>query len=438
MAVHWARMATGRTTFPRTAMEVAQAMREISLREYQRSPAHTLSADERDMLKAVLPSATIETAAGAEGIYHLTPGSVVGAVEVGALSVLLAPKIGIPNLLSLACYAISRVRFGREAFEYPKEYALLDVLAMALATQARRAFSSGLLHGYRPEEQALLTVRGRINFEEQLRRRFDSPLPADLQYHEFTDDILANQLVKAAAYRLGRMRLRSPKARESLGWMAGMLAEVSLVEFRPASVPVVTFDRLNGHYRRVVELSRLILRQGDFESGRGQVRASGFLMDMNAVFQEFLTLALREAMGVSERILRSDRGVGLTLEYEEQVALKPDLTCWDGSSCTFVGDAKYKNVTGERVPNADLYQLVSYASALDLPGGLLVYAEGETDTATYNGRRCGKRLEVAALDISRSLDEVLADVRRIAEKVVSLRQEARAGLRSNTAMSSAA
>ena len=105
MAVHWARMAMGRTTFPRTAMEVAQAMREISLREYQRSPAHTLSAGERDMLKAVLPSTTIETAAGAEGIYHLTPGSVVGAVEVGALSVLLArPRSAYP--ISCLCPAM--------------------------------------------------------------------------------------------------------------------------------------------------------------------------------------------------------------------------------------------------------------------------------------------------------------------------------------------
>ena len=36
----------------------------------------------------------------------------------------------------------------------PEEYGLPDVLAMVLATQARRAFFSGLLHGYQPEEQA--------------------------------------------------------------------------------------------------------------------------------------------------------------------------------------------------------------------------------------------------------------------------------------------
>ena len=41
------------------------------------------------------------------------------------------------------------------------------------------------------------------------------------------------------------------------------------------------FDRLNEHYRHVVGLSRLILRHSAFESHRGKVRATGFLMDMN-------------------------------------------------------------------------------------------------------------------------------------------------------------
>ena len=358
---------------------------------------------------------------------------------MGELSVLIEPKITIPSLLSLACYAVSRIKFRNEEFEYSEEHALPDILALALASQARRAFANGLLHGYRVEEQALLTVRGRLNFEEQLRRRFDSPLPAEVKFDEFTDDILANQLVKAAAYRLGRMRLRSPRARESLGWIAGILAEVSLVKFRPATVPEVRFDSLNEHYRGVLELSRLILRHGAFESGRGQLRASGFLVDMNVLFQEFLTQALREALGVSERTFRSDRGAsGLTLDYEKQVMLKPDLTWWDGAACTFVGDAKYKNISGERVPNADLYQMLSYTTALDLPGGLLVYAQGEADAATYNLRNCGRRLEVVALDLSGTLDQALNLVRVIAEKVLSFRQEALTGFRSKAALTEVA
>ena len=64
----------------------------------------------------------------------------------------------------------------------------------------------------------------------------------------------------------------------------------------------------------------------------------------------------------------------------------------------FVGDAKYKNIADGGVRNADLYQLLAYTTALNLPGGLLVYAKGEADAATYTVRNARKRLEVAAHD----------------------------------------
>ena len=338
----------------------------------------------------------------------------------------IEPKIGIVTLLSLACYAIERVKFQRGDFDFREEHALPDVLALSLSLQARRAFSQGLLHGYRVEEQALLTLRGRVRFAEQVARRFDFPMPVELQYDEFTEDILPNQLIKAAAHRLTRTRLRSAGVRRDLGWVAGTLADVSLREFPPASVPEVAFDRLNEHYRGVAALSRLILRHGAFEAGRGPVRASGFLMDMNDVFQEFLTQALREEMGASPRTLQSDREVrGLTLDHDRRVTLKPDLTWWDGPTCTFVGDAKYKNLTARRVPNSDLYQMLSYVTALDLPGGLLVYAQGEVDDESYEVRHAGKRLEVASLDLTGTLDQTLKRVRRIADQVVRLRDAAR-------------
>ena len=263
-------------------------------------------------------------------------------------------------------------------------------------------------------------MRGRIRFDEQLRRRFGLPLPVEVRYDEFTDDVLPNRLVKAAAYRLGRVRLRSARARRELGRLAAMLEEVSLEDFPPKDVPSVRYDRLNEHYRGVVELSRLILRHGAFEASRGAMRATGFLMDMNVVFQEFVTEALRDALEVSPHAFLEKRIPDL--DDTGRIHLRPDLTWWEGSSCVFVGDAKYKNIAGERrVPNADLYQLLAYATALDLPGGFLIYAQGEADTTTYRVRRSGKRLVVASLDLSGTLDDVLIRVSELAEHVAALR-----------------
>ncbi len=406
--------------------------RRIDLREYERSEPLTLSLDERAALRDKRLSLAIEPADGVDGAYHLRAGSKVGAVDIGGLSLFVQPKISIPKLLSLACYAIGAVGIEPEDFDFAGGSELPDVLALALASHARRAFARGLLHGYRAEEDALRTVRGRIRFDEQLRRRFGAPLPVEVSYDEFTDDILANRLVKAATARLGRMRLRSQDARRALGRIAGILDNVSLVEFPRGEAPTIRFDRLNEHYRGVLGLSRLIMRHSEFESSRGDVRASGFLMDMNVVFQEFVTQALREALGVSGRALRSDKDMprGITLDRAGRLGLRPDISWWVGGVCRFVGDVKYKRIVNERVPNADLYQMLAYATALDLPGGLLIYAEDESDldvaSMLHEVRHSGKRLEIVALDLSGSLEEILARVYSLARKIAKLRAAARA------------
>ena len=369
---------------------------------------------------------SIEPVKGKGNTYRLRPGSTVGALEIGDMSVLIEPKIGIPQLLSLACYAMGVYKpHEHKLFDFQKAQTLPDVLALALIAAARRAFGRGLMRGYLTEEDALHTVRGRIRFDEQIRRRYGIPLPVELRFDEFTEDILVNRLVKAAAARLRQMSLNSSEARRGLGWIAAILENVSLLEFRRRRVPEVPFDRLNEHYRHVVGLARLILLHSEFESFRGDVRASGFLIDMNVLFQEFVTQALRETLRVSDKTLRDDKGIRrLTLAEENKVQLKPDLSWWDGETCMFVGDAKYKKIVHSTVPNADLYQLLAYATALDLPGGLLIYAQGEAEAATYNIRHTCKQLEVVALDLSGSLEEILGHVKAVAHKIEFLRDQA--------------
>ena len=86
-------------------------MRQVDLEEYEPSKPIRLSGVERDALRAI-PSLAVERAdiEDRQAAYTLKPSSTVGAVEIGDLSVLIKPKIPIPQLLSLACYAMSKFK----------------------------------------------------------------------------------------------------------------------------------------------------------------------------------------------------------------------------------------------------------------------------------------------------------------------------------------
>ena len=77
-------------------------MRLLTLREYQSAPAIPLSTTERDDLRRLAPSIDITPTIGAEGYYDLRPGSEVGALNLGTLSIEIRPKLPIDRLLGLA------------------------------------------------------------------------------------------------------------------------------------------------------------------------------------------------------------------------------------------------------------------------------------------------------------------------------------------------
>ncbi len=398
-------------------------MRAIELTEYQPSGPLPLTMAERDALRAAIPSLSVAPAHGRRDDYILTPSSTIGALEIDDLSIRIEPKLPIGRVLYLASQAINAVDFRVESFDFADAPMPMEVVVPAFISAAQRAFSRGLLHGYRGREETLNTVRGRIDFAEQVRRHHDVPLPVEVRYDDFTEDILANRLVRGAARRLGMLRLDSPTWRQSLGRIEATLVNVEWVEFGGTDVPAIAFDRLNLHYREVVELSRLILRHTAFDLPRGEVRASGFLMDMNTIFQEFLTRALRRSLRLSERSFRGDDSGGSTiyLDRARNVTLKPDFTWWEGDICVFAGDAKYKSAEDAPVRNADLYQALAYATALNLPAALLVYAEGRG--ASFEVRHSDKRLEVATVNLDGSIKELEASVDQVASRILSLRSD---------------
>jgi 5-methylcytosine-specific restriction enzyme subunit McrC len=207
-----------------------------------------------------------------------------------------------------------------------------------------------------------------------------------------------------------RTRGKGPRA----GWL---LQRVTPIEYHPGRLPEILYTRLNAHYRPIVELAKYILRSTSFELGHGPVRSSAFLVDMNKVFENFVVVALREALRSVPGALEQGVRHRIWLGQAETVPLQPDFSWWVGNQCCFVGDVKYKRATGTDVPNADVYQLLAYTVATDLPSGLLIYAAGERDPNTLDVVHMKKQLRVVTLNLEQAPEVILDQVGAIAATI---------------------
>ena len=390
-------------------------MMQLELNEYEPRPiSFSLEPDQLALLEKahvdVTPSANIgETCV-------LKASSYVGAITLGNLAIVVRPKIPIDRLMFLVAYAMDSNDWLQYPFDLSPDAEVLEAIIPAFLHHTRLAIQRGLLQWYRPEEAALHAVRGQIRFADQINRRFGIPLPVEVSYDEFTEDIEENRLLKTALYRLAHMPVRSSPARCKVRSLLPAFNTVELGRYRRGTTPEVRYTRPNRHYRPAVELARLIVDNSSLELFHGEVTGSSFLLDMNRVFERFLFVALREALDLPTREWRKQR---LTLDEADAMDLYPDLSWWQAGRCRFVGDSKYKRIEPTGFRHADIYQMLAYCTAAQLPSGLLIYAAGESKPLLHRIKHAGKTIEVASINLQGSPEEILAEVGRLAERVRS-------------------
>ncbi|HEX8769267.1 MAG TPA: hypothetical protein VF711_00720 [Acidimicrobiales bacterium] len=396
--------------------------RPLLLTEYVTARAVELTAQDAESLRRAVTTMSVVPSWDVPGTFDLTPGSEIGVVALDDCSVVIRPKVPTDRVLFLVSYALDPVRWQQRTALYDAASEVVEGMAAMFAHELRKALRRGLLQGYRSTEDALTTVRGRVRFDEQLRRHFGAPLPLEVRFDEFTEDTALNRVLRSALWRLSRLPIRSPHVRSVLGFCSAVLGDtVTLVDYPRDSLPEFRWDRLNQHYRIAVELALRVLRSTSVELAEGRAVGTGFVIDMNVVFEEFMRTALREALGLPTDVFPAGSKVSVVLDERARIRLEPDLSWWVGNSCVFVGDAKYKRISAKGINHPDLYQLLAYTVALGLPAGLLVYAAGEADHVEHSVVHAGKRLDVTTVDLTGTPDEILADVARIAGQVKALR-----------------
>jgi 5-methylcytosine-specific restriction enzyme subunit McrC len=187
--------------------------------------------------------------------------------------------------------------------------------------------------------------------------------------------------------------------------------------------------RLNERYQPALRLAEIVLAHASTKPAENGVEVAAFVVTMWKAFEDFVTVALTEALEDRPGSVKPQLQAWLTGPgaWDEggwgEVEMAVDLAHLDDfGRPNVVFDAKYKfaSPTGQYA-NADHYQMLAYCTALQVPTAWLIYAAGPDTPVTRRVKHTGTpgvRIVEAPLDPSKSPTEILRQVERLADAAV--------------------
>jgi 5-methylcytosine-specific restriction enzyme subunit McrC len=421
----------------------------VTMGEYEtvRSDAHSPTDGDLRLADHLMSSGT-DVRLGvrwlADGRVEVASSSWVGVVRFSQIEIRVVPKFvgGSLQVLRMLdyCSGVGMLRYLPSESQLPSEgNDLFDLICLLLARESEMLIREGLLRGYREVEEVLTVLKGRLRYRDQFMRRFGRLDQLECRFDDYDTDVLENHLV-AAALRRARPRARDHGIRFSVSRFAAVFEEACQpLSFDPDWYESrLNYHRGNGRYRPAHELAKLVLQGRALEDiyDASGVNTNAFLIDMNKVFEKFVSLLITEAiaptsLGVIEQqrlgaIIRDDR------TDRSYSTIVPDLVIHDRVSGRSIPiDIKYKLYEAQKFSTSDIFQAFVYAYALaddasERRAGILFPASKSIDGPRLSIRPskgpAAARIAGGAIDVPRALSalhdpparaELLADVRAL-------------------------
>lgn len=348
--------------------------------------------------------------------WVVSPGSTVGIVELPSGALLRCqPKAPVRNVFYMLATAYGfRSPFLDQAIAFEQIDELFDFLVEHLANLIDTRLERGLYRAYVEREENLAAVRGRIMIAEDLRRNAVLRHRTFCQFTEFTWDIPENRVIRQTVFAMSRL-VRRAGLQQRLAALDRALGEIDARPLPSSVFDTFHYHRLNDDYRPIHRLCRVLLEGASVSEHTGDLGFRAFLLDMNLLYEQFLTVALRDALG---------GGLELTsqwarhLDLDGRVTIRPDLAVLFGETALVIADAKYKLSSGPEQGHTDLYQMLAYCTAERVSRGVLIYPLWEgASTTTVRVRNSPVEIERFAIDLGGSIAAMQSEVRRLASRL---------------------
>jgi 5-methylcytosine-specific restriction enzyme subunit McrC len=353
-----------------TSESTGVAARTIRLIEYQDWVGDLSDEDAKYVLLQLSPKVAIRRRVQ-DGLYVLNPNQFVGVVTLPSERRLEShPKVPLRNLFYMLAIAFDLPSpFRDQTAKFERLDEILEFVVSFFAELVEKRIDEGLYRSYVEQENNLPTIRGRIEFAEDLRRNYVMRHRTYCRYDEFSWDIPENQVIRQVLHLLGgwgfgrELRLR-------LHGLDVALSEVTPAVLTLSSLNRFQYNRFNEDYRQIHQFCRLFLEGASLSEESGPFDFQTFLVDMDKLFERFVTQVLRERAGTHTTV---EDQVSTHLGQEQKVLMRPDIIVSEEGTVVLVADSKYKRLEPSEFKNHDIYQMLAYCTATRVQRGLLIY-----------------------------------------------------------------
>jgi 5-methylcytosine-specific restriction endonuclease McrBC regulatory subunit McrC len=334
-----------------------------------------LNQKDRSLLAEIHKNTSLRIDELSQGL-KISVGPHVGTVTLSQLHLIITPKLRLDTLLGMVAYAFE-ISHGLltpgQSSDFNAEHGLTDLLGFALLKAVQRLNRYGLIPRYQEQCKELRSPRGRILMVPHTLQKNRSTLSC--RFHTLTSDHLLNQTL-ATGLRLAATLVQHPKLRRDLMGAAHRILPGNTLESLNRTTLAAacnTLDRHSSHYRSTLSLIAAFVQSSYLNPlGMGETPITAFLLDMNRLFEGFVTRHLQE-QAPADMLVRSQdvrHGVFTFLDNPNgwsHPTLRPDLVFLQHGQPLAIGDVKYRDHQKKPPSTQELYQLVSYGLAYPLP-----------------------------------------------------------------------
>lgn len=356
----------------------------------------------------------------------------VGIVKFLNFQLQIVPKLaggnlGLVDILAITTGIQALKKYRSQRFLEPEsKYNLFDLIAWLYCDACEVILSGGIRYDYERIEEALPTLRGRFLIDKQYQRRYGLLDRVECRFDEHSSNILDNKILAYGllkATRIVQNEVIKAKIRR-LFTIFSDSCQVDQMDLDTARNEII-YNRLNAHYEDAHHLAWIIIDGLGIEDiYKSKFTPSfAFLLDMNALFEQFIFVYLNHITAESNFLInyqRREKSIIWDLFHQRTYStIIPDylITCIETNRKIAI-DAKYKLYDDRKLDTADIAQIFLYAYAYNhstKPMAFLIYPTQKSTKVKasmmirQHKQPDGARIKLIGLSLQSAIDEIQND-----------------------------